>query len=145
MWWKFLYNSYAMWAYENLNCENLNHACADYRDWISPPRTIYREQTDEIFLGTCPITMSPLQTATVKGSKRLPSSRLLGLINNSTPYVFINVISLHHSFYLKRCPFSSALRCTKKEQLIFTLATIKVEVQLKKTCACACAVVTYEI
>ena len=68
-----------------------------------------------IFLGTCPITMSPLQTATVKGSKRLPSSRLHGnFINNSTPHVFINVISPHHSFYLKRCHFSSALRVRRK-------------------------------
>jgi len=64
------------------------------------------------------ITISPLQTATAKGSKRLPSSRLHG--NSSfpairhllacTPHVFINVISPHHSIYLKRCHFSSALR-----------------------------------
>ena len=35
-------------------------------------------------------------------------------INNSTPHVFINVISPHHSFYLKRCHFSSALRVRRK-------------------------------
>ena len=41
-------------------------------------------------------------------------------INNSTPHVFINVISPHHSFYLKRCHFSSALRVRRKNSWFHT-------------------------
>ena len=95
------------------------------RQWISPPRRIYSEQTDEIFLGT-------YQRSDRNGGTVATSSLARKLIiNNSTPHVFINVISPHHSFYLKRCHFLKHSASTKKEQLIFTLATIKVEVQLK--------------
>ena len=52
-------------------------------------------------------------------------------INNSTPHVFINVIS-PHQLLSQTMPFLKRSESTKKEQLIFTLVTIKVEVQLKK-------------